>query len=152
MGQKGIYTLTVPTGGGRAVASLAFVQRHTLENNMRRIIYVIPYTSIIEQNALAFRCILGENNVLERHSAAIFDSDEETNGEKIRQRLATENWDHRAVVGVHQRQLVFAVQRLGDGAGLRQQRPSAVGRKVRTVRRIDTDQRAIPPIPRNCHP
>lgn len=97
-GKKGIYTLTVPTGGGKTIASLAFALRHALENNMRRVIYVIPYTSIIEQNALVFRSILGENNVIEHHSGAIFDSDEETNGEKSRQRLAAENWDAPVIV------------------------------------------------------
>lgn len=97
-GQKGIYTLTVPTGGGKTLASLAFALRHAIQHSMRRIIYVIPYTSIIEQNALVFRSILGENNVLEHHSGAIFDSDEETNGEKSRQRLASENWDAPVVV------------------------------------------------------
>ncbi|MDY5219277.1 MAG: CRISPR-associated helicase Cas3' [Eubacteriales bacterium] len=97
-GQKGIYTLTVPTGGGKTLASLAFALRHAMQHGMRRIIYVIPYTSIIEQNALIFRSILGENNVLEHHSGAIFDSDEETSGEKSRQRLASENWDAPVVV------------------------------------------------------
>lgn len=97
-GKKGIYTLTVPTGGGKTVASLAFALRHAVENNLRRIIYVIPYTSIIEQNALVFRGILGENNVIEHHSSAAFDSDEETNDAKSRQRLATENWDAPVIV------------------------------------------------------
>ena len=97
-GQKGIYSLTVPTGGGKTVASLAFALRHAIENNMRRIIYVIPYTSIIEQNARVFRDILGEDNVIEHHSGAAFDSDEEINGEKSRQRLASENWDAPVIV------------------------------------------------------
>ena len=95
---KGVYTLTVPTGGGKTIASLAFALRHAIQNGMRRIIYVIPYTSIIEQNALVFRSILGENNVLEHHSGACFDSDEETNVEESRQRLASENWDAPVVV------------------------------------------------------
>ena len=95
---RGIYTLTVPTGGGKTIASLAFALRHALQNGMRRIIYVIPYTSIIEQNALVFRRILGENNVIEHHSGAIFDSDEEMNGEKSRPRLAAENWDAPVIV------------------------------------------------------
>ena len=97
-GPKGIYTLTVPTGGGKTIASLAFALRHAMQNGMRRIIYVIPYTSIIEQNALVFRSILGDNNVIEHHSGACFDSDEETNCEKSRQRLAAENWDAPVIV------------------------------------------------------
>ena len=96
--KKGVYTLTVPTGGGKTIASLAFALHHAMKNNLRRIIYVIPYTSIIEQNALVFRSILGENNVIEHHSGANYDSDEETNGEKSHQRLASENWDAPVIV------------------------------------------------------
>ena len=97
-GAKGIYTLTVPTGGGKTVSSLAFALRHAVKNNMRRIIYVIPYTSIIEQNAEVFRRILGDRNVVEHHSGATFDSEEETNDAKSLQRLAAENWDAPVIV------------------------------------------------------
>ena len=95
---KGIYTLTVPTGGGKTVASLAFALRHAVKNNMRRLIYVIPYTSIIEQNTAVFRHILGAQNVVEHHSGAAFDSEEEANGTKSLQRLAAENWDAPVIV------------------------------------------------------
>ena len=65
---------------------------------MKRIIYVIPYTSIIEQNAAVFREILGEEHVIEHHSGASFDSDAEMNGAESLQRLAAENWDGPVVV------------------------------------------------------
>lgn len=97
-GPKGIYTLTVPTGGGKTVSSLAFALRHAVQNNMRRVIYVVPYTSIIEQNADVFRQILGDRNVIEHHSGAVSDSNEEINDSKSWQRLAAENWDAPVIV------------------------------------------------------
>ncbi|MBN1827602.1 MAG: CRISPR-associated helicase Cas3' [Deltaproteobacteria bacterium] len=90
--QPGLFSLTVPTGGGKTISSLAFAIQHALRYNKRRIIYVIPYTSIIEQNASVFRNILGADAVLEHHSN--FDPNEEDN----RSRLASENWDAPLVV------------------------------------------------------
>lgn len=92
--EKGLFRLTVPTGGGKTVASLAFALRHALENKMDRIIYVIPYTSIIEQNAKVFRDILGEENVLENHCNVEYESSEEL----LPMQLASENWDKPVVV------------------------------------------------------
>ena len=92
--EKGLFRLTVPTGGGKTVASLAFALRHALENKMDRIIYVIPYTSIIEQNAKVFRDILGEGNVLENHCNVDYESSEEL----LPMQLASENWDKPIVV------------------------------------------------------
>ena len=95
---KGVYTLTVPTGGGKTVASLAFALRHAVEYGMQRVIYVIPYTSIIDQNAQVFRDILGSGNVLEHHSGVQFDLSDGAAAEDVRKALATENWDMPVVV------------------------------------------------------
>lgn len=97
-GPRGIYTLTVPTGGGKTVSSLAFGLKHAVKNGMKRVIYVVPYTSIIEQNAAVFREILGENNVVEHHSGVCLDEDDETNRLNRFQRLAAENWDAPVIV------------------------------------------------------
>ena len=91
---KGMFRLTVPTGGGKTIASLAFALKHAVVNHMDRIIYVIPYTSIIEQNAQVFREILGEENVLENHCNVEYKATEELNP----MQLASENWDKPVVV------------------------------------------------------
>lgn len=92
--ERGLFRLTVPTGGGKTIASLAFALRHALEHGMDRIIYVIPYTSIIEQNAKIFRDILGEKNVLENH----YNMDYESSKEFKPMQLAAENWDKPVIV------------------------------------------------------
>lgn len=89
----GLYTLTIPTGGGKTVSSLAFALSHAVKYGLRRVIYVVPYTSIIEQNADVFRGIVGAENVLEHHTNADMDGDE---GSKAR--LASENWDAPVIV------------------------------------------------------
>ncbi len=90
--ERGIYTLTIPTGGGKTISSLAFALSHAVEKGLSRVIYVVPYTSIIEQNAQVFRKILGDENVLEHHANVNLDDAEGVH------RLAAENWDAPVVV------------------------------------------------------
>ena len=84
---QGIYTLTVPTGGGKTLASLRYALHHAQKHNLDRIIYIIPYTSIIDQNAQALRKILGEDWVLEHHSNL------EPEKQNWQDKLLSENWD-----------------------------------------------------------
>jgi len=87
----GLFSLTVPTGGGKTLSSLAFALQHAARHGKRRVIYVIPYTSIIEQTANIFRDIFPDA-VVEHHSN--LDPDKET----VKSRLATENWDAPIIV------------------------------------------------------
>ena len=97
---QGLFTLTVPTGGGKTFTSMSFALEHAKRHDMRRVIYVIPFTSIIEQNAAEFRKAfgeLGEQAVLEHHST--FDDGKLQNeATKDKLRLASENWDAPIVV------------------------------------------------------
>ena len=97
---QGLFTLTVPTGGGKTFTSMAFALEHAKQHGMRRVIYVIPFTSIIEQNATEFRKAFGElgkQAVLEHHST--FDDGKLQNeATKDKLRLASENWDAPIVV------------------------------------------------------
>ena len=99
---RGVFSLTVPTGGGKTLASLAFALDHAVRHGLDRVIYVIPYMSIIEQTASVFRSALEDgddavNFVIEHHSTF----DEERIGERESRdklRLAMENWDAPIIV------------------------------------------------------
>lgn len=96
----GLFSLTVPTGGGKTLTSLAFGLEHAVTHGLRRLIYVIPFTSIVEQTAQVFREALGPlggDAVLEHHSAF---EDDRTQAREARDktRLAMENWDRPVVV------------------------------------------------------
>ncbi len=101
----GLFSLTVPTGGGKTLSSLAFALRHSARHDLRRVIYAIPFTSIVEQNAKVFRQALGtgsQDSVLEHHSnfdpAETFSDDAALEAQTPWYRLASENWDAPLVV------------------------------------------------------
>jgi CRISPR-associated endonuclease/helicase Cas3 len=103
----GLFTLTVPTGGGKTLSSLAFALDHAIRHGMRRVIYVIPFTSVVEQTADVFRAALKDDDaVLEHHSAfdaeTFFknrnDRDDEGAQGELKLRQAAENWDRPVIV------------------------------------------------------
>ncbi|MDR2871605.1 MAG: CRISPR-associated endonuclease Cas3'' [Xanthomonadaceae bacterium] len=101
----GLFSLTVPTGGGKTLASLAFALDHAIAHGLRRVIFVIPFTSIVEQNAAVFRQALGDLGdiaVLEHHSAFTVDPASDRDPDKYQAKeklkLAMENWDAPVVV------------------------------------------------------
>lgn len=102
---RGVFTLDVPTGGGKTLASLGFALDHAKAHGMDRIVYGIPFTSIIDQTAAIFRDVLGEEHVLEHHSAIEDEREDRTRevgeGERDardKMRLAMEDWAAPIVV------------------------------------------------------
>ncbi|MEW9698593.1 CRISPR-associated endonuclease Cas3'' [Paenibacillus sp. SI8] len=91
-GAQGIYSLTVPTGGGKTLSGLTFALEHAFAHGLHRVIYVSSYTSILEQNAEVFRKVVGEDQVVEHHSHVMEDEMD------VKIRLATENWDAPLIV------------------------------------------------------
>ena len=92
----GIYTLSLPTGAGKTISSMAWALEMAIHNHHDRIIYVIPYTSIITQTAMVFRKIFGEENILEHHSEVVVEQqteDDKSDEQMSRLKFLTENWD-----------------------------------------------------------
>jgi len=101
----GLFTLTVPTGGGKTLASLSFALEHAVRHGLRRVVYVIPFTSIVEQTATVFRTALSsEADVLEHHASFDWPEDRRDGGGEagsdglVKLRQAAENWDVPVVV------------------------------------------------------
>lgn len=103
-GKPGVFRLTVPTGGGKTLSAMAFALRHASIHDMNRVIVATPYTSITQQTASVYREFLDDETgedapiVLEHHSMAEAEDDDEYDGDTVWQRLAAENWDAPVVV------------------------------------------------------
>lgn len=104
--ELGVYTFTVPTGGGKTISSLGFALCHAVKQKekKKRIIYVVPYTSIIDQIANEFCSIFGKENVLEHHSNVEYEqirgkgTDDTDILKKSKVELASENWDAPIII------------------------------------------------------
>ena len=98
--QRGVFSLTAPTGSGKTLGLMRFALNYAIAQDrpMRRVVCAIPYTSIIEQNAAVYREVLGESNVLEHHSSLDCSDSGDPAGLTGKMRLAAENWDAPVVV------------------------------------------------------
>ena len=90
----GLFSLTAPTGAGKTLAAMLFALKHATHNGQRRVIVVLPYTSIIEQNANVYRAVFGWENLIEHHS----NYDPPPTEDTTRYQLATENWEAPIIV------------------------------------------------------
>jgi CRISPR-associated endonuclease/helicase Cas3 len=90
--EPGFFSITVPTGGGKTLSSMGWALEHAIKYNKSRIIFAIPYTSIITQTVQVYREIFGDTDVIEHHS----NIDEEADSQE--RKLATENWDAPVIV------------------------------------------------------
>nr|WP_330163008.1 CRISPR-associated endonuclease Cas3'' [Xanthomonas translucens] len=98
--RPGLFSLTVPTGGGKTLASLAFALDHAIAHGLRRVIYVIPFTSIVDQTAATFRHALDvpDDDVVLEHHSAFFDDPAKALQSIDKRKLAMENWDAPIIV------------------------------------------------------
>lgn len=102
----GLFTFTVPTGGGKTLSALRFALEHARAHGMRRVVFVAPYTSVIEQTAAVFRGVLGDADVLEHHASfdweaarrASDDADDAAADPVGRLRRAADDWDAPVIV------------------------------------------------------
>ncbi len=94
----GLFSLTVPTGGGKTLASLAFAMDHAQRHDLQRVVYVIPYTTIVEQTAQVFRTALGNDDAVLEHHASFNWEGLDDPGETERLKQAAQNWDRPVVV------------------------------------------------------
>tara|TARA_R110000850_G_scaffold152138_3_gene275357 strand:- start:2541 stop:4733 length:2193 start_codon:yes stop_codon:yes gene_type:complete len=138
----GLFTLTVPTGGGKTLTSLGFALDHALRHGLRRLIYVIPYASIVEQTADAFRkAFPGPNIVLEHHANADWDGDDESEAEQLR--VMGASWDVPIVV-------TTAVQFFESLHAARKKRCRKLPALARSVIVLDEAQTMPLPLLRPC--
>ena len=96
--ERGFFSLTVPTGGAKTLSSMAFALKHAEIHKMRRVIIVIPYLSIIEQNAKEYRDAFGNDVVVENHSAVEVEEKSDDEDDMNPLSLITENWDAPIIV------------------------------------------------------
>ena len=149
--EPGLFSLTVPTGGGKTLASLAFALDHAITHGLERIVYVIPFTSVVEQTAAVFRDALGRENagaILEHHSAFdAYENDDAENDEgpdgRERHRLAAENWDSPIIV-------TTAVQFFESLYANRKARCRKLHRLAKSVIVLDEAQTIPPAMLRPC--